>query len=188
MYFLPRTNKLYSWLAHQKISHLYLMTLVTGTLLATVWFVFVYSPLQTVVDASSIQLQQVKHHKQELQIVESVCKKLEKNILELEHNIHVAQEQSAAKNDDLQAILGAAHHCKLSLKNCARESSSDGSWYTQQPFTLNLQGTIEETAHFFKELSKAVPLITVPRLSFQLETSGLYLVQVSAGVISVKNI
>lgn len=190
MYFLPRTNKIFSWLAHRSITHLYIGSFLTLILISFCWFFFVYTTIDAKIEQAGVRLRQLQNQKIELTQAQTAHEKLEKRLALLEKDFALLAKDSALQahiSAALPQIISAAQLCKLGLKNCALENQTDGQWYTQTQVAVAAQGTMDQIKQFFSHLHKSGHMVKITNLGLTHEAQGVYNMQLALGFITIKN-
>lgn len=191
MYFLPRTNKIFSWLVNQQVTHLYIGSFLILTMVLMSWFFFVYAAIDAQIDQLGTKLRQLQNQKIELAHAKTAHETLQKRVATLENDFKRAAQQDTIGHSlaiaALPHVVSAAQGCKIALTHCALENQTDAQWYTQTQVSVTAQGTMDHIKQFFSQLQKEGHMVKMTNLTLNHDTQGVYTMHVRLDFIALKN-
>lgn len=132
----PRTSWLYQYGISLSSTRRYLFTLLFIALCSLVWFLYIYEPMQTRIEAAQAQ--------SKIQRAQSV-EELNDAIASLRTELAATTRASSPSRDDqLHAVLGYVDQAGLDLEHCAVQDAA---------IVLQASGTFKQIQNFFDQLA-----------------------------------
>ncbi len=187
MYFIPRNNKFYSWAAHIKSTHRYVLTglLTTGLLFG--WWFFIYIPLEESINLYQKQIDTM--HNQYMHMKKTLYSSIgfQQSIKDLQATVQsYCIDCDEQQQDQLSQLLGYVEKSGLDLKIYNVLKSKDKDWYMCDTSHCVFAGNIMQFMDFLQILQKSKQLVTCENISLNHTNDELFNISCDMQFFTVK--
>lgn len=174
MYFLSRTNKLYSTVIRIKPIYRYTMSLAVVVASVHGWLSFFYFPNESHIHRHQKMIAQL--HEQDLKITPSkhACTDLEQSVKVLHNSLQTYVGQGAIEDASQSTIFFIVDHVKqagLTLNTCSADSHVGSR---KNSIALTMTGSLANTERFLQSLKKSSHPMCVDRMQISHQRNNLY--------------
>ncbi len=163
MYFIPRNNRFYSYIAHIKPWIRYSGTLVIASSIIILWLYGVYFRLEALIDQHTSQISHMRKQYEQLTQAQLACKQLEKSIFVLKQDREAFTSKGTIQ-DELQAralfVIQQAQEAGLALNSYNVTKSVKKSWCLKYPAHFEFSGAIKQMIMFLNKIESSGKMIT----------------------------
>ncbi|MGB8367417.1 MAG: hypothetical protein WCD44_03600 [Candidatus Babeliales bacterium] len=152
MYFIPRNNKFYSFIAHLHFLSRYLLTLLAVSSILILWLLLVYFPISTHIDQSFLKLAQLRNQCKQIDKAKRKCQRLEQSLY-----LANPQNKKLLRNSfqsNLLFILEQAKKNELLLNKYTMDKKSNNKWVIQHSSEFIFTGNLSQITNFLQQLKK----------------------------------
>ncbi len=189
MYFIPRNNKFYSFIAHLRSSYRYLLTFVVISFIFILWAIIIYLPLAAHIDHSFIKLTQLRQQCQQIDKAKHNCRQLQHSLESFHGDTQFNKSEKAAKNplqSNLLPILEQAKKSSLMLNQYATDKKIDDQWVTKNSTHFTFTGNLSQIMDFLKKLKKVNFLFGCDYFSLKNIENNSFRLTITLNIISPK--
>lgn len=168
MYFLPRNNKVYSFLVHLNASYRYALTLGICLVGIALWFLAIHTPISNSYfkinqEAKSLHNQQMLFE-QASKGYATLANSVEKLKNEIkQYSPHKTNEQYV--HDALLFLIDQSARCNIVMNNCTIDSEQDKKWYIENSVSISITGEFEKILKFLDVVSSSSHLIALKQFN-----------------------
>jgi len=158
MYFIPRNNKFYSFIAHLRPSYRFLLTFVVISSIFILWAIIIYLPLTAHIDYSFAQLAKLRQQCKQIDKAKHNCRQLQHSLQSFHTNRQFNKSEKTAQNplqSNLLLILEQAKKSGLRLNQYTTDKKIDDQWVTKNSTHFTFAGNLSQIMDFLKQLKKA---------------------------------
>lgn len=152
MYFIPRNNKFYSFIAHLHSLSRYLLTLLAVSSIFVLWLLLVYFPLSTHIDQSFLKLAQLRNQCKQIDKAKRNCQQLEQSLCF--SNLQSKKLLQNSFQSNLLFILEQAKKNELLLNKYTMDKKNNGKWVAQHSSEFIFTGNLSQITNFLQQLKK----------------------------------
>jgi Tfp pilus assembly protein PilO len=190
MYFIPRNNAFYNYIAHTNVKRRYAATLFIMLAVILVGFYGIYKPLNAHIDLCTAELRQMQQKYQE-------SEKLKKNNSEIaalidtnKKNIEMYavdnEKKEAYCNERMQFIFDTVAQLGLTLSSYSSCKEKDRKWYVKDLAHCQITGSLEKIVSFFKVIKESLHMIKISSFTITKMKDNLFQLSCDIGIITVK--
>lgn len=157
MYFIPRNNKFYSFIAHLHSFYRYLLIFVVISSIFILWAIIIYLPLSAHIDHSFAKLTQLRQQCQQIDKAKHNCRQLQHSLESFHADTQFNKSEKAAQNplqSKLLLILEQAKKSGLMLNQYTTDKKIDDQWVTKNSTHFTFTGNLSQIMDFLKQLKK----------------------------------
>ncbi len=168
MYFLPRNNKLYSFLVHLNVSYRYALTLLICLTGIAIWFFAIHTPISSSFDKISRETKQLQNQQilfdQASKSYASLASSVEKLKNEFKkYAPHKTNEQYV--HDALLFLIDQAAQCNITMNSCTIDNEQDRKWYIENSVSIAVTGEFEKIIKYLEAVSVSSHLIALKQFN-----------------------
>ncbi|HLJ31758.1 MAG TPA: hypothetical protein VKU36_04930 [Candidatus Babeliales bacterium] len=190
MYFIPRNNKLYNYIAHANLRRCYIATLFFLTIFGAMVFYGIYSPL-----CSHITL--LKAERTLLQKKVDDIAQMEKSNKELtplieSHKKNITDHAVAIDKRDehcykrMMFIMDTIAQEGLTLSSYGSCKERDKSWHIKDSAHFDVVGSLEKLLLFLDKIKNARQMITISHVTLTRVADNSFQMSFDVGLVTVK--
>lgn len=190
MYFIPRNNAIYNYLAHTNTKRRYCATLFAFVTCMIGGYYGIYKPLISYILISKTELTRLQRQYRENIDIEKGNAHL--SILIHTHKKYVADhvitedKEEKACNKHRQYIFDLLEKLNIKLSSYGPCKETDNKWYTKESAPYSLTGSIENLLSFLKTIKESNQMIIVSHLNVTQLENNLFQLKGDIGFITVK--
>ena len=157
MYFIPRNNKFYSFIAHLHSFYRYLLTFAVISSIFMLWAIIIYLPLTTHIDHSFAKLTKLRTQCQQINKAKCSCVQLERSLQTLHRDVQFNKPEKTTQNhlqSNLLLILDQAKNTGLALNHYTMDKKTDDQWAKKNNAHFTFTGNLKQIMDFLKQLKK----------------------------------
>jgi Tfp pilus assembly protein PilO len=189
MYFIPRNNAIYNYIAHTDTKRRYCATLFVVFGAIGIGVYGVYMPLESHIALYKAEKMQLQKQHEEIAIAEKNNKNVSDLIDAHKKNLRgyeVAQDQRIEHcNARMQFIFDTIAQLGLTLNAYGSCKEKDKTWYVKDSSHCQITGTLEKLISFLKAIKDAQQMITLSHVSITRVKENIFQLSCDIGVISV---
>ena len=162
MYFIPRNNQFYSFIAHRRPFYRYMLTLFVISFIFVFWIVGLYFPLGARIDYSLTELTKLRTQCQQINKAKRSCVQLESSLQTLHGDVRFNEPEKITKNSlqsNLLLILDQAKNTGLALNHYTMDKKIDDQWAKKNNAHFTFTGNLKQIMDFLKQLKKTDRLL-----------------------------
>ncbi len=190
MYFIPRNNAIYNYIAHTDIKRRYFATLFILIAAIGVCFYGLYTPLEGHIVLYKAEKMRLQKQYEEIGAMD----KNNKNVSELIdahkkslRGYEIAQSQRIEHcNARMQFVFDTIAQLGLTLNAYGSCKEKDKKWYIKDLAHCQVTGTLEKLISFLKAIKDAQQMIALSHVSITRVKDNSFQLSCDVGVISVK--
>jgi len=168
MYFIPRNNRVYHYIAHTRLKNRYLFTgfFVAGIIFFSVYFIQRIITVYTVLYAQQVEVLKKQYkegerigikNKQLTAIIQDTKK-------EIEEHVFLGNSEEYFKNQ-LLFILNEVKNNGLKLNSYGIQKEKSYEWYKKEIAHFDLTGSLKQVIDFFKVIKNSKKMVSVRQVS-----------------------
>ena len=189
MYFIPRNNKFYSWAAHIKPTHRYLLTGLITTGLFFGWWFFVYMPLENYIGSYQKQLDVMHNQYTNMQKTIHSSIDIEQSIKDLQATMQsYCADCGTEQKDQLTQLLDYVDQSGLHLKAYNVGQTQDKDWYESSTSHCVFAGNLNQFMHLLQVLQNSKQLVACENISLNRTSNDLFTIACDMQFFTVKKI
>ena len=190
MYFIPRNNTVYNYIAHTSAQRRYLATLFIVIIFCGVCFYGVYAPLSAHIVLFKNEILRLQKQQQEMQQLDknskdflSLIETRKKNIAE--HAIeNDKREEHCYKR--MMFVLDTIAKSGLTLSAYGSCKEKDKTWYTKDAAHFEVTGSLEKIMAFLKTIQESKQMISISKVDLARVRDDLFKLSCDVGIVIVK--
>lgn len=190
VYFIPRNNKFYNYIAHTDIKRCYLATLFVLGIIGIIGFYAIYKPLLAHIMLYKTELIHVqKQYEQGQQLEKSnseLSALIDTNKKNLATHIIPHAEQEEWCNKHMQFIFDLITQSHLTLKSYGPCTEKDKKWYIKDSAPYQVTGSLENILEFLKNIRESNKMIIASHVNVTRLQNNLFQLNCDMGIITVK--
>jgi Tfp pilus assembly protein PilO len=190
MYFIPRNNAFYNYIAHTNVKRRYAATLFIMAGILLVGCYGIYKPLNAHIDVCRAELKQMQQKYQE-------SEKLKKNNNEItllidtnKKNIKLYavdnEKKEAYCSERMQFVFDTIAQLGLTLFSYNSCKEKDKKWYVKDSAHCQITGSLEKIVSFFKAIKESPHMIKISSFAITKIKDNLFQLSCDIGIITVK--
>lgn len=150
MYCGPNKNKVHSWLLRKKSHYRYMGTFLMLVALCTVWAVFVYQPLNCIIELEKQQTSALQEQCINGAEAQKVCEQLEKLLEESRQMLaHTSETEEDSVHYYFTFLLEQIQKAGLSFYSCSRSYENEQDGLAKYLINVKMQGSLKQLLQFF---------------------------------------
>lgn len=190
MYFIPRNNAIYNYIAHTDIKRRYSATLFVFAIAVTICFYGAYRPLIAHINLYKIERARLQKQCQESRDLEKSNKELftiiETNKKNINEYVVSDDVRHAVCSQRMQFVFDTAVQAGLVLTGYVSSSEKDKKWYVKNSAHCQMTGSLEKLIAFLKVIKDSGQIITLSHLVITRVKDNLFQLSCDVGIITVK--
>ena len=161
MYFLPRDNKIYSFLVRRSQLYRYSLTILVVGLFICGWFFLLYLPSVTVLERYQAEVRQAKSKQSMIEQAALDHTQLSQRVSDMESfiNHYATQSPATVFQSHIFFVVQQAAELGLTLSGASLEASHENEWYTKNGVSFELTGTIPQLIAWFDRIKNSKNMI-----------------------------
>lgn len=190
MYFIPRNNKFYSWAAHIKPMHRYILSGFLATILFVGWWFFLYSSIENIINIyqeqiKSLRIQNMNIFKEKKSVVQ-----LERSVKDLRGTLDsYCADCNTLQKSQLTFLLKYLEQVGLHLQAYNVGSVEDKEWYICQNAQCMFIGTISQFLFLLNQLNTAQELVACKNITLnRMHDEDLFAISCDMQLYNVKKL
>jgi Tfp pilus assembly protein PilO len=191
MYFIPRNNIVYNYIAHTDAKRRYIATLFVFIAMIAAGFYGVYMPLKGHIVLSNAEKIGLQKQYEEVGGLENKSKELSLMIDTYKKNISVHAVAAAQKEEycsgRMQYVFDTIKQSRLTLNSYGPCKEKDKKWYIKDSAPCQMTGAMEAILLFLKTIKESGYLITLSHLTVTRVKDNVFQLSCDVGIISVKS-
>jgi len=187
IYFIPRNNRFYSFIAHLRPFYRYMLTFFIISFIFVLWIVGIYFPLGAHIDDSFIKLTELRKQCQQITKAKCSCVQLECLLQALQKDVLLNKPEKIIKNplqSNLLFILDQAKNTGLVLNHYTMDKKINDPVQNSTHFTF--AGSLKQIMDFLKQLKKTDCLLGYDYFSLKNIGNNSFRMMVTLNLISPK--
>jgi len=190
MYFIPRNNVFYNYIAHTDTKRRYIATLFVLVVFIVIGFYCAYKPI-----AAHISMYRIERARLQKQYEETAdLEKSNKDLLTIIHsNKKIIDEYAVADdarhevcNQRMQFVFDAVAQAGLILTTYGSCKEKDKKWYVKDSAQCQMTGSLEKIISFLKTIKESGQMITLSHLMISRAKDNLFQLSCDVGIVTVK--
>jgi len=191
MYFIPRNNQFYSFIAHLRPFYRYMLTLFIISFIFILWAIGIYFPLGAHIDHSFTKLTKLRTQCQQINKAKRNCVELERSLQTLYRDAESDKPEKTTQNplqSNLLFILDQAKNTGLVLNHYIMDKKTDDQWTKKNSAHFTFTGNLKQIIDFLKQLKKTDCLLGYDHFSLKNVGSNSFRMTITLNIISLKQI
>ncbi len=191
MYFIPRNNKFYSFIAHFRPFYRYMLTFFIISFIFVLWGIGIYLPLGAYIDHSFIKLTKLCKQCQQINKAKRNCVQLERSLQALHRDVEFNKPEKITKNplqSNLLFILNQAKNTGLVLNHYTMDKKIDDQWAKKNNVHFTFTGGLKQIMDFLKQLKKTDCLLGYDYFSLKNMGGDSFRMVITLNIISLEQI
>ena len=190
MYFIPRNNALYNYIAHTDTKRRYTATLFALIAFAVIGFYGLYRPL-----AAHIAMYKIERMRLQKQYEETAdLEKSNKNLLTIIHTNKKNIDEYVVADDArhevcsqrMQFVFDAVVQAGLTLTAYGSCKEKDKKWYIKDSAHCQMTGLLEKIISFLKIIKDSGQIIRLSHLMITRVKDNAFQLSCDVGIVTVK--
>ena len=190
MYFIPRNNVFYNYIAHTNVKRRYAATLFLMFAAIFIYFYGIYKPLDAHIalcKAELKQMQQKYHESEKLKKSNGEINALiDNNKKNIEMYAIPDEKKESHCNERMQFVFDAIAKQGLILSSYSSCKEKDKKWYIKDSARCQITGPMEKILSFLKAIKDSQYMITISHIMLTRIKDNLFQLVCDVGIIAVK--
>lgn len=190
MYFIPRNNVFYNYIAHTDTKRRYIATLFVLIALIVIGFYGLYRPLGKRISMYKIERARLQKQYEETGDLEKSNKDLLTIIHSNKKNIDEYVVADDARHEvcsqRMQFVFDTVAQAGLTLTAYGSCKEKDKKWYVKDSAQCQMTGSLEKMIAFLKMIKDSGQIITLSHLMINKMKDNLFQLSCDVGIVSVK--
>ena len=190
MYFIPRNNAIYNYIAHTNMQRRYIATLFVFALATATIFYGVYKPLESHLLLYKSELERLQQQSVEASLTDKNNKETTALIEATKQSIgeHVVEENKREEycSQQMQFVFDAIAKQGLSLSAYGPCKEKDKKWYIKDSAHCQIVGSLEKVVSFLKVIKESEKMIRLSHLAITRVKDNEFQLSCDVGIITVK--
>lgn len=191
MYFIPRNNAVYNYIAHTNVKRRYCATLFFVVLFGLVGFYGVYMPLAAHIKLSKIELARLKKQYEETEHIKKSNKEIslltEASKKNIAASIIADDKQQEHCSKRIQYVFDTVAQLGLVLNSYGSCKEKNKEWYIKDSAHVQVTGSLEKLLSFLKTIKDSDQMIMLSHLAITRVKDDAFQLSCDVGIITVKN-
>ncbi|TET34473.1 hypothetical protein E3J61_02870 [Candidatus Dependentiae bacterium] len=162
MYFMPKTNRWYSWAVHTKAVYRYSMSCVFLVILMLGWRYGIYAWFDAAINSERASISQLQQQLIQLARAERLSKELADNTLPMlrrQLQEFFPSSASAWQQQQFDCVMVQAQKAGVQIVSYTDEKEKKKPWGSYRGAQLSMSGTYEQIGHFLMSLKQSSYMI-----------------------------
>lgn len=190
MYFIPRNNAFYNYIAHTDTKRRYIATLFLLVIFVVIGFYVLYKPL-----GGHISMYKMERARLQKQYEESVdLEKSNKDLLTIIHSNKKNIDEYAVADDvrhevcsqRMQFVFDTVAQAGLTLTGYGSCKEKDKKWYVKDSAQCQMTGPLEKIISFLKAIKDSGQIIALSHLMISKIKDNMFQLSCDVGIVTVK--
>lgn len=190
MYFIPRNNAVYNYIAHTSAKRRYLATLFVGVIFIGVCFYGIYVPLHSHIFIQKAEIARLQKQYEEMGQLDKSSKDISSLLGITKQNIIEQALEGTKKEEHCHKqtlfVLDIITQLKLTLHNYGSCREKDKAWYTKDSANFEVTGSLEKIISFFKMIQDSKQMVTISQVVLTRVRDDIFKLGCDIGFIVVK--
>jgi len=190
MYFIPRNNVVYNYIAHTSAERRYIATLFTVGAFLVVCFYGIYIPLKGHIAVCKIELARLRKQQEDVEVIDKNSKELLTLVHTSKKNIADRAIEPEKKEEHCHErtafMLDAITKLGLTLNTYGLCKEKDKGWYTKDSAHCEVTGTIEKIMSLLKTIKESQHMITLSQVAITRLNNDNFQLSCDIGLITIK--
>jgi Tfp pilus assembly protein PilO len=190
MYFIPRNNAFYNYIAHTSVKRRYSATLFVLVAIGLIGFYGIYMPLAAHIMMYRTELANLKKQQQESDLLKKNNKELLERIDTNKKNIseHIIADDAKENycSQRMQFVFDTITKAGLTLISYGSCKGKDKIWYAKDSAHLQAAGSMEQILSFLKTIKESEQMIALSHLGITRVKENIFQLSCDVGIILVK--
>lgn len=190
MYFIPRNNAVYNYIAHTDIKRCYIATLFVLAAFGMIGFYCVYMPLAGHITLLKVEIARLQKQQEDGEQLKKSNKEFSTSIDTNKKNIgeHVVEENKKAEecSKRMQFVFDAITKSGLALSSYGSCKEKDKDWYVKDSSHIQVVGSIEQILSFLTTSKDSDQLIKLSHLVITRVKENNFQLSCDVAIILVK--
>ena len=191
MYFIPRNNKIYNYIAHTSSMRRYTGTFVTVCLFFIIGFYCIYYPLLNLIAMYTHERFMLQKKCEEFMQYDKSNQHLSQYIDTKKNSIQTYVRSSSVVQrhyNQTMFVLQAIAQLGLSLHSYGSSKEKDKKWYIKNSAHFEISGSREKLMMFLQNLNQYQEILTVSNTIFTHKADDLFHMSFNLGLITIQKI
>ncbi len=191
MFFIPRNNTIYNYIAHTDPKRRYIATLFVLVAMVAAGFYGMYMPLKAHIALNNAEKIRLQKQYEDAGGLENKSTELSLRIDTYKKNINIhaiapdkKEEYCSAR---MQYVFDTIVKSGLTLNSYGPCKEKDKKWYVKDSAPCQISGTMEALLSFLKTIKESGYLITLSLLTITRLKDNLFQLNSDVGIIAVKS-
>lgn len=161
MYFMPRTNRWYSWAVHTKAIYRYGMVFAFWAILIVGWRYGIYAWFDAEIASERAAISQLQKQAIQLTQAERAIRELQDTLPMLRKQMqnHSPSSVSVWQQQQFNCVMDEAHKAGIQITAYTDEKEKKKSWGLYRIVQLSMNGTFEQLCAFLEAIKKSPYMI-----------------------------
>lgn len=190
MYFIPRNNAIYNYIAHTDIKRCYIATLFILAMFGVINFYGIYMPLIANITLLQVELAHLqKQHEDSEQLKKSnkeISISIDTNKKNIADHIVADDKKEVECSKRMQFVFDMVTKSDLALNSYGLCKENDKKWYAKDSSHIQVIGSIERILSFFKTIKDSEQMIKISHLAITRMKENTFQLSCDVGIILVK--
>ncbi len=190
MYFIPRNNAIYSYIAHTNAKRRYCATLFVLLALIIISFYGIYIPLNSHILLYKAEIARLQTQYQEMSQLKKQSDEVSSLIATSKKNINDAAIETDKKEDycnkHMLYILDAIQQKGLILDTYGSCKEMDKQWFSRYSAHFEITGSYEKIISFFKTIQDSKKMIDFSSTAISRLNDDAFKLSCDVGIVAVK--
>ena len=190
MYFIPRNNVVYNYIAHINKKRRYSVTLFVFIAMIILGFYGIYKPLIAHITLFKIERTRLQTQYEDIEQLKKTNKELSTHIQASKKNISeqvIADDKKEEYcNSRLQFIFDTITQLGLALNSYGSCKEQDKKWYVKNSAHYQMTGPLEKILSFLKTTKDSNQMITFSHLAITHVKESTFQLSCDVGIVAVK--
>ncbi len=166
MYFMPKTNRWYSWAVHTKATYRYGMSFALLAILIVGWRYGIYAWFDAAINSERRAISQLQQQLIQLTWAERLSKELEDTLPMLRKQLQefCPSSASAWQQQQFDCVMMQAQKAGVQISSYTDDKEKKKSWGSYRCAQLGTSGTYEQIGRFLTSLKQSPYMIQCNQL------------------------
>ncbi len=176
MYFMPKTNRWYSWAVHTKAVYRYAISFFFLVILIVGWRYGLYAWFDAAINAEHLSISQLQQQIIQLTRAERLNKELEDTLPMLRKRLQEFRpaSESAWQQQQFDYLMLQVHKAGVQIGSYTDEKEKKKSWGLYRCAQLSMSGTYEQIEKFLTDLKQSSYMIQCNQFRFNRTEDDLF--------------
>jgi hypothetical protein len=190
MYFIPRNNAIYNYIAHTSTRRRYLATLFAVVALCAVLYYGAYIPLNNYIIVYKNEIVRLQKQQQEMRQCDKIIQDLSSLVTTSKNNIATCAVETDNREEycykRMMFILDTIAQSGLTLSTYGACKEKDKTWYTKDTAHFEMTGSLEKIMMFLKTIQNSKQMISISKTDLARVGSNVFKLSCDVGILVVK--
>jgi len=190
MYFIPRNNAIYNYIAHTNVKRRYCATLFVLSVIIIISFYGIYMPLNSHILLYKVDIARLQTQFQEMSQLKKQSDDISSLIVTSKKNINDFRIEDDKQEDHCNKymlyILDTIEQTGLILNAYGSCKEIDKEWFAKYTAHFEITGSLEKMISFFKTIQDSQKMIVFSSSAISHLNGDVFKLSCDVGIIAVK--